>query len=129
MAQKTTIGIWMDHSAAHLMDYPADPIVTRTIECDFTHQDKEETLKRGESNMHNKEQGEQAAYYKELAEVIRQYDEVLIFGPTEAKTELYDTFKDNHLYSQIKVEIRPTDKMTESQMHSFVKAYFDGHKN
>lgn len=129
MEKKPKLAIWMDHSSAHLMDYPADPIVTRTIECSFTHKVKEETLQHGESTMHNKEQGEQAAYYKELAETIRPYDEVLIFGPTEAKTELYDTFKDNHLYSKIKVEIRPADKMTEGQMHAFVKAYFEGHKN
>jgi ADP-heptose:LPS heptosyltransferase len=74
--------------------------------------------------MHTREQGEQADYYRELADLIRQYDEVLLFGPTEAKTELYNTFKDNHLFSEIKVEIRPADKMTENQQHTFVSSYF-----
>lgn len=129
MVKKPKLGIWMDHSVAHLTDYPADPLQTRTIECSFTHQAKEEALQRGESTMHNKEQSEQAAYYKELAEVIRQYDDVLIFGPTEAKTELYDTFKDNHLYSTIKVGIKPADKMTENQMHAFIKGHFEGEIN
>lgn len=118
----------MDHSVANLMDYPGNPMLTRTIECNFTHLAKEEALKRGESTMHTKEQGEQADYYRELSELIRQYDEVLIFGPTEAKTELYDTFKDDNLYSKIKVEIRPADKMTENQQHAFVKAYFESDK-
>ncbi|MBB2148216.1 hypothetical protein [Pedobacter gandavensis] len=126
MIEKTKIAIWMDHSVAHLMDYPADPILTRTIECNFNQEARKETLQHGESTMHNLEQGDQAAYYKELAEIIREYDEVLLFGPTEAKTELYNTFKDNHLYSAIKVEIRTADKMTESQMHAHVKAYFEG---
>lgn len=119
----------MDHSAAQLMDYPADPIVTRTIESNFTHQVKEDALQHGERTMHHTEQGDQAAYYKQLAEIIREYDEVLLFGPTEAKTELYDTFKDNHLYSTVKVDIKTTDKMNENQMHAFVRAYFEGDKS
>jgi hypothetical protein len=34
----------MDHSVANLMDYPATPILTRTIECNFTSKAKEEAL-------------------------------------------------------------------------------------
>ncbi|WP_244214224.1 hypothetical protein [Pedobacter jejuensis] len=115
----------MNHSVANLMDYPASPILTRTVECAFTTKAKEESLTRGESTMHTKEQGEQADYYKKLGELIRKYDEVLLFGPTEAKTELYNTFKDNYLFSKIKVEIRSADKMTENQQHAFVKTYFE----
>lgn len=114
----------MDHSVANLIDYPGNPILTRTIECAFTHIAKEEALKRGELTMHTKEEGEQADYYKVLANIIRKYDEVLLFGPTEAKTELYNTFKDNYLFSKIRVEIKPTDKMSENQQHAFVAEYF-----
>jgi stalled ribosome rescue protein Dom34 len=124
MIKKTKIGIWMDHSVANLMDYPASPILTRTIACNFTSKAKEEALTRGESTMHTKEQSEQADYYKVLANIIRKYDEVLLFGPTEAKTEFYNTLKDNYLFSKIKFEIRPTDKMTENQQHAFVSSYF-----
>ncbi|MFC4141281.1 hypothetical protein [Pedobacter mendelii] len=124
MIKKKKIGIWMDHSVANLMDYPASPILTRTIECNFTSKAKEEALTRGESTMHTKEKGEQADYFRELADLIRKYDEVLLFGPTEAKTELYNTFKDNHQFSKIKVEIRPADKMTKNQQHAFVSSYF-----
>lgn len=129
MIKKTKIGIWMDHSVANIIDYPATPILTRTIECNFTSKAKEEALTRGESTMHTKEQGEQADYYRELADLIRKYDEVLLFGPTEAKTELYNTFKDNHLFSKIKVGIRPADKMTENQQHAFVSSYFKAEVN
>ncbi|WP_400261503.1 hypothetical protein ACFX5U_16665 [Sphingobacterium sp. SG20118] len=129
MTKKTKIGIWMDHSVANLMEYTGNPIVTKIIECNFTHQDKEETLKRSESTMHNKEQGELSDYYKEIAEIIKQYDEVLIFGPTEAKNELYNTLKGDHQYSDIKIEIRAADKMTDNQQHAFVREYFEGQKS
>jgi hypothetical protein len=129
MIKKEKIGIWLDHSVANLMEYPGDPMITKTIECNFTHEDKEEALKRSESIMHNKEKGELSEYYGEISEVIQKYDEVLLFGPTDAKTELYNTIKDDHRYSNIKIEIKPADKMTENQQHAFVRTYFEGNKN
>jgi cell fate (sporulation/competence/biofilm development) regulator YmcA (YheA/YmcA/DUF963 family) len=125
MTEKTKIGIWMDHSLANLMDYSVNPMQTKTIECNFTHEDKEEALKRSESIMHNKKQNELSEYYKEIAKIIKQYDEVLIFGPTDAKIELYNTIKDDQAYAKIKIEIKPTGKMTENQQYAFVKTYFD----
>lgn len=129
MIAKTKIGIWMDHSVANLMDCQITPIVTKTITCNFTKEDKEEALKKSESIMQNKEKGELAEYYKALVEVIKKYDEVLIFGPTEAKTELYNTIKDDQRYANIKIEIKPADKMTENQQHAFVRTHFEGSKN
>ncbi|MGY4386460.1 hypothetical protein ACVWYN_003515 [Pedobacter sp. UYP24] len=126
MTKKLKIGIWMDHSVANLLDYSGYPMPINTIECKFTHQVKEEALKRGEQTMHVKEQSEQADYYRQLAAIIIKYDEVLLFGPTEAKTELYNSFKDDNLYSKIKVKILPADKMTENQQYAFGKAYFEG---
>lgn len=124
MTEKTKIGIWMDHSLANLMDYSVNPMQTKTIECNFTHEDKEEALKRSESIMHNKKQNELSEYYKEIAKIIKQYDEVLIFGPTDAKIELYNTIKDDQAYAKIKIAIKPADKMTENQQYAFVKTYF-----
>lgn len=124
MTDKTKIGIWMDHSLANLMDYSVNPMQTKTIECNFTREDKEEALKRSESIMHNKKQNELSEYYKEIAKIIKQYDEVLIFGPTDAKIELYNTIKDDQSYAKIKIAIKPADKMTENQQYAFVKTYF-----
>ena len=115
----------MDHATANLISFPADASNDRTIHCSFTHQAKEEALQRGESTMHTKEQGEHADYYRELANTIRNYDEVLLFGPTKAKTELYDTFKHDHLFAGTKVEIMQADKMTTNQQRAFVKEFFE----
>lgn len=127
MKQEYKLGICMDHSNAHLMEFTTDTIETKIVESKFTHQAKIASLNKGESFMHNKEQHQQAEYYKSLAEVIGQYDEVLLFGPTEAKVELYNLFKDDHLFSNIKVRIIQTDKMTSNEEHAFVKAHFLKH--
>jgi len=127
MTTAKKIGIWMDHSNAHLMEFTAGPIQTKTMSSYFTHEDKERTLGRSENQMHNKEQHLCSEYYKRLGEVIRNYDEVILFGPTSAKVELLNTLKENHLYSKIKIEVRQMDKMTENQQHAFVKEYFSKH--
>ena len=84
MKTKKHMGIWMDHSTAHLMDATTTPIVTKTIKSEFTHQEKERTAVKGEFMMHNDEQQKQHAYYKKLGDAIKNYDEVLIFGPTSS---------------------------------------------
>jgi len=118
------LGIWMDHSSAHLMEFTTDTSDTKTIESPFTHEVKEETLKKSESLMHHKEQHEEAAYYKKLGEIIEKYDDVLLFGPTDAKTELFNILRQDHHFETKKIEVKQTDKMTENQQHAFVREYF-----
>ena len=124
MKEAKYLGIWMDHQNAHLMEFTTDPIETTTVESKFTHQEKEETLHRGENLMHNKEQHEEADYYKTLGEIIRNYNEVVLFGPTEAKVELYNYLRKDHRFADIVIEIRSADKMTENQQHAFVREFF-----
>ena len=124
MKKENCIGIWMDHSSANLMEFTTDPIETNTIESQFTHQEKEDGLVKSESLMHNKEQHEQKAFYKYLEGKILGYTDVILFGPTNAKVELYNISKTNHLYKDIKIEVVEADKMTENQQHAFVKKHF-----
>ncbi len=118
------LGIWMDHSIAHLMELTNDNIVSSTIESQPVIQGKEQNLKRDESLLHNKEQNHLSDYFKKLSKVILEYDEVLLFGSTDAKNELLNLLKADHLFSKIKFEVKLTDKMTENQKHAFVKDYF-----
>ena len=118
------LGIWMDHSIAFLMDLTNDTIVQNSVVSEFTHQEKENSLKKNEIFMHNKEQHQQSSFYKTLSETIRNYQEVILFGPTDAKNELFNLLKADHLFENIKIEVKDSDKMTENQMHAFVREYF-----
>jgi len=124
MKKANCIGIWMDHSIANLMEFTTDPIETKSIESPFTHQGKEDGLVKSESLMHHKEQHEQKAFYKHLEKIVSAYTEVLLFGPTDAKVELYNIIKADHRYVNIKIELAEADKMTENQKHAFVKKHF-----
>ena len=114
----------MDHANAHIMEYATGLIKTETISSKFTQESKNESLEKSENIMHNKEQHDATAYYKELGELIREYDDVLLFGATNAKVELYNLLKKDHRYEKIKIEIKQTDKMTENQEHAFVMEHF-----
>lgn len=122
----TKLGIWMDHEQAHLIEFTTDPMTTTTINSKFTHA-KEESVGKGESHMHTKQQHQQGEFYKELGERIRRYKEVILFGPTNAKSELANSLRDNHLFDSIKIDIESADKMTDNQSHAFVRKHFSKH--
>lgn len=124
MTASKQVGIWMDHLSANVMEFTSEPMETTTIDLPFTHQQKEQSLRRSEKLMNNKEQQEEAAYYKNLGEVIKEYDEVILFGPTDAKTELFNLLRADHHFENIKIEVKPADKMTENQQYAFVKDHF-----
>ena len=114
----------MDHSSAHLMEYSVEAKDSQTIESSFTHEVKVTSLGKSEHTMHNKEQHLQAEYYKKLGEVIKNYDEIIIFGPTDAKKELFNHLKEDHLFADKKINVKQTDKMTDNQQHAFVRQHF-----
>ena len=124
METSKKLGIWMDHASAHLTAITDEPIQTTIIESKFTHEAKENSLSKSENLMHNKEQHRQSEYYKKLGEAIRQYEDVILFGPTDAKSELLNVLRGDHLFAKIKIEIKQADKMTEKQQHAFVRDHF-----
>lgn len=124
MMNLNQVAVWMDHATAHLIEYPVNQVESQVIISRFTHQEKEDTLSRGERKMHNTERHEELGYYKAIGEAIRKYDSVLLFGPTEAKSELYNVLKANHNFSGVRFTLEDTDKMTPNQERVFVQEYF-----
>ena len=127
MGTATKLGIWMDHANAHVMEFTTDPILTKTIELGTHHEKKENGFGQNELMVHHKEQRQQSDYYKKLGEIIHQYEEVLLFGPTDAKVELLNFLNEDHRFSKVKITVKTSDKMTENQQHAFVRDYFSKH--
>ncbi len=124
MKTQKKLGSWMDHSTANLIDLNFKKH-RRSITSDFTFDTKEEALNKSENLMHNKRQQMHEAYYKEIAGVILKYDNVLLFGPTNAKTELHNYLnKDSH-FKDIRIAIQSADKMTDNEKDAFVVNHFE----
>jgi len=113
----------MDHSNANVMEL-ADPIVTQTVESILSDPANGKGIFTGESQMNNKNQQKLSGFYTKLGDVIKDYEEVVLFGPTNAKTELFNKLQEDLQFDQIKIEVLEADKMTENQQHAFVRNYF-----
>jgi len=123
------LGIWMDHSNAHLMEFTSDPVETKLVESRFTPSTRVNRLGKGEYVMNNLEQHQHAEYYKQLGNTIWNYDHVILFGPTSAKVELFNHLKTNRRFLDKRIHVHQTDKLTENQQHAFVKEYFSKQKD
>ena len=117
------LGIWMDHSNAYLMELANDIIVQRVVS-ELANHETEFNFYKGEKLIHKKEQHLQLSYYKKIGDIIKKYQDVVLFGPTDAKNELLNQIKTDHLFEGIKIEVKNSDKMTEDQMKTFVRDYF-----
>ena len=117
------LGIWMDHSNAYLMEL-ANEIIVQKVVSELTNHETEFNFYKGEKLIHKKEQHLQLSYYNKIGDIIKKYQDVVLFGPTDAKNELLNQIKTDHLFEGIKIEVENSDKMTEDQMQTFVIDYF-----
>lgn len=124
MTISKNLGVFMDHASAVLISTLENNKQSTAINSLFTHQQKEMSISKSENLMHNKEQHLQSSYYKELGDVIKHYDHVLLFEPTDAKVELQNVLKANPHFSKIKISVKDSDKLSENKQHAFVKDYF-----
>jgi stalled ribosome rescue protein Dom34 len=124
MKTQKNLGIWMDHSTANFIDLNSEKN-SKSIDSKFTTDTKEEVLSRSEFTMHNKEEQMTEAFYKKISEKILKYNHVLLFGPTNAKTELQNYLDKDLHFKDIQIDVEAADKMTDNQLDAFVRNHFD----
>ena len=124
MRTNYNLGIWMDHSTAHLVDINSKN-KSRSIVSKFTSETKVEALSRSESLMHNKRQQMHEKFYKKIGAEILKYNHVLLFGPTNAKVELHNYLNKDLHFKDVKIDIQTADKMTDNEKDAFVKKHFE----
>jgi hypothetical protein len=133
---KKPVGVWLDHSKAHLITFlKGDPSI-ETIESPHQRlervpgQGSDHTRFRGqafsnnEDRKQNKEKQEKQAYYKSLMTALSEYKYILLFGPTNAKVELFHLMSEDKGFSEKLVTVENADKLTRNQMVAFVKDFF-----
>ena len=124
MKNTKQMGIWMDHSIAHIVKLRNGKIITLTIDSQPEALEDDQKVYKDESHSLNKEKRLLLAYFKKLGDIVLDNEEVILFGPTEAKSELLNFFKEDHLFDKIKIDVRSADKMAEIQRNKFVIDYF-----
>lgn len=125
MDTQKQLGIWMDHSIADLIELSNDKIGKKTLKIAPAFLGPLENLRLNETLMNNKEQNHLSDFYQKISDIIKDYDEVLLYGPTNAKTELFNRLKKDFHFDRIKIDVHPADKMTDNQQEAFVRKYFN----
>ena len=121
------LAIYLDDVVAQLIEFSDDANKKLSIYSEFSIQDKDKILDGTEREMVNMKQHTQKAYFKLMFLPILDFDEVLLFGPTNAKIALLHFLRQDRKFENINFELLPTEKLTElqqQQQHDFVWEYF-----
>ena len=118
------VGIWLDHTTARVIEYNTEELKATTVKSDLKGLDNQEGVQHSERLLHHKENQHLKDYYKNLITILKEYDEILLFGPTTAKTELYNLIREEHKYDHLKIETKTSVKMSPPEEHAFVVNHF-----
>lgn len=124
MVTTKRIGIWMDYTHARLIEFTSFSFSSRIIQAQFTVDEKAISPESEDKSVNNKDFARKADYYKKISESIQNFNDVLLFGPTEAKTELMNVLKKEKLTSKMNIEVMNTDSLDDQQQQIFVRTHF-----
>lgn len=135
---KKLTGIWLDFKGAFLVETMEDePIKTCIIPSGISPDKVGGGSRTGgtpwgpmnvvsESKILAKRKQEETAYFENIMNAVNDADEVVIFGPGEAKEGLAKSIqKARKQFHPMIRGIKTTDKMTPRQKISFVKRFYD----
>ena len=106
------------------MEFSENPFEIETIESKFISNENNDAFSKDEKQLHSKERQFRTDYFKQIASVLLGYDKVLLFGPTNAKTELYNLLQKDKRFLKIKIQTIETSKMTVNQRNKFIHDHF-----
>lgn len=123
MKTNKRLGVYMDHSNATLMEISMGKVLSKSLHSEVIK--KEEIENEDTHEIQGREEKQlKLAYFKSVSDIVRNYDEVILFGPTDAKNELLNKMKEMYRFDEININIQTTDKMTAPQKETFVLDYF-----
>lgn len=124
MKTNKTLGIYLDYTNAFFMELINKMIVSRNIKFEFKEIINDYSGNDVENVQNQIVHHLPSAYYLEICDIIRNYNRVVLFGPNEAKNELFNLLEFDHSFDTIKIQNENSEAMTEPEMHEFVKEYY-----
>ena len=114
----------MDYTSAQIYENATGEFLLTSMESNFYLPLKKKGEANSESPIHNEKNQTDQAFYNDLLLLIKDYDEAVLFGPTQAKTALFDLIKASPECNNLYIQTLEADKMTTEQMKAFVKTHF-----
>jgi hypothetical protein len=131
---KTLAGLWIDHREAVIVLLSGTRQETKRIKSHVekqsrrsgrspSHERFESQLVPADDSREREFAGHLGNYYDEVISCIRLAEEILLFGPGEAKGELRKRIERDKLDLRVKC-FETTDKMTERQISQKVRRHY-----
>jgi hypothetical protein len=118
------LGIYIDQSSANLIELTVDILEKKHVQNKPEHSNEEIAQEADENHIEFKESYLQNYYFKKLSECMLYYNEVLLFGKSNAITKLFDMISYDNRFYKIKIALKQTDEMNRNQQNDFVSDYF-----
>ncbi len=120
------VGIWIDHKKAVIVSVSESDVTAATLESDVgSHSRYSGPDGGGEKNYEERHVQHLHKYYDDVISHMGHPEELLIFGPSEAKLELKERMSHAKALSKCIVDIQPADKLTNPQIVAKVRDHFD----
>lgn len=123
MENANYIGIYLNHFTAQIIDYSEMARVVTVIRLDFNTDDEDKVL-RGENHLFDKRNELHNEFYSELSHALLQCDQLIIFGPTTAKNELFNRLSNDNRFTNLEITIKNTDELTSEEQLEFINNCF-----
>lgn len=130
---KRNIGLWIDRKQAYIVREGAEKpeVIESNIEPRIRYSGG--TRIGGQYNQrvdselryNDRFQHQLREYYEKVIAVIRDAEQILIFGPGEAKLELEREIQKSKPLAKKVVKVETTDKMTENQIMAYVREFYE----
>lgn len=134
------IGIWLDKKIAKIVSIEND-----IEQLEFIYSEVEDyhvvggsgtKFKGGpqdvvqDSKFLEREKHQLKAFFKSIADKIKSADEIVIYGPAQAKDKLKKELHENYKMIEAKVKaVFTSDKMTNNQLKSMIRDFFKSNES
>jgi stalled ribosome rescue protein Dom34 len=121
MTAQTRAAVWLDHHEARIFHVDLDSFDEQTLRAPVHRFHRHP---RGPSEPHSHPEDE-SHFFADIARVLASADEILILGPSTAKSQLVKYF-DNHAraLSGKVVAVETSDHPTDAQLVAHVRSHF-----
>jgi len=118
-------GVWMDKENAI--------IITQTEDADYGISEKLKAeghqASGSEHSMNNAQHGDNLKYFKSLAAMLHNYDEILVFGPGKAQEQFKNHLDSDAIFKNKKISLDSGEHLTDPQMTAKVREFFKTHQS
>ena len=121
---KKTVGLWIDHEKAVIVLLAGSDAETKLVTSDIEKQQRQSGVAtQADDIRQRKSNAELRDFFDQVISCIRAAEEILIFGPGEAKHELRKRLEKDYLGRRI-VGVETSDRLTDLQTVAKVRKHF-----